>query len=274
MFVINQKYFGYKAANISFMHAVESAESATDVASIINKINSTGAVDVNYNGHFSKQSPLMLAKSPEVARALINNGANVDATTWDGTTALMSNKNPEVIEVILSKTPLLRANDNKGRDALMLHSASPEIVKMLLDHGAGHEIKLNSTASLKGVNAQDNSGNTPLMHALKGSNVEDVRESVRLLIEAGTDLNLKNDKGNTALMLTTDPEIAKMLIQAGARLDIKNEDLKTVHDLNRGSEFKAVINDSKALQRQYLSDLLDETEIKPSIPSPSRPRLS
>ena len=45
------------------------------------------------------------------------------------------------------------------------------------------------------VNAQDNEGKTPLMHAASGNRYSEAAE----LIKRGADLDIKNSKGHTAL---------------------------------------------------------------------------
>jgi len=64
-------------------------------------------------------------------------------------------------------------------------------------------------------------GNTPLMLAVVFGN----REAVRLLIEAGADINIRSKSGSTALHLACfhgRPEIAKWLLDSGADRTTKN----------------------------------------------------
>ena len=63
------------------------------------------------------------------------------------------------------------------------------------------------------VNAKDNTGRTPLMHAALNSNSPEI---FTLLIEAGADVNAKDIMGWTPLMWAHNPEIKKLLKAAGA----------------------------------------------------------
>lgn len=66
------------------------------------------------------------------------------------------------------------------------------------------------------INARDLDGNTALMYAVTTRN----RKKIRLLLGHSADVNLKNNKGETALALTrhnTDlAEIVRILIEGGA----------------------------------------------------------
>ena len=111
------------------------------------------------------------------------------------------------------------------------------------------------------INAQDEFGRTPLMHAVSmphekklGSDIirlliesgADVKmrdnsgrnvlshlsyklepEIVKLLLEKGVDAKQKNKDGSTPLMFQCNPEIMKLLIDAGTDVNAKTEDGKT-----------------------------------------------
>jgi ankyrin repeat protein len=74
------------------------------------------------------------------------------------------------------------------------------------------------------LNLRDNEDNTPLMYATYQNNL-DICE---LLIEKGADLNLKNTEGTTSLMISileNNSNISKLLIEKGADLNLTdNED--------------------------------------------------
>ena len=67
-------------------------------------------------------------------------------------------------------------------------------------------------------NAKNKNGETPLMIAVRrlSSTPAELTE-VTLLIEAGADVNAKNNDGYTTLKWAFDPEIKKLLKAAGAK---------------------------------------------------------
>ena len=54
------------------------------------------------------------------------------------------------------------------------------------------------------VNLQDNEGWTALMYASRNSNTKSTENTVKMLIEAGANVNLQNNNGNTALMFASE----------------------------------------------------------------------
>ena len=76
-----------------------------------------------------------------------------------------------------------------------------EVVKFLVEVGGAN------------VNLASNDGNSPLHHA--GSNCK-TPELINVLIKAGADLNSRNDKDLTPLIITDHPAIVHALAEAGA----------------------------------------------------------
>jgi ankyrin repeat protein len=116
----------------------------------------------------------------EFVKALLANGAEVNAKDNYGYTALMAaaasrRGHPEVVEALLAKGAEVNVKNEDGRTALMSASSAgkAEVVQLLLAKGAD-------------VNAKDNWGNTALDIASYRAN-------------------------------SPKPEIQKMLIQAGAK---------------------------------------------------------
>ncbi len=92
-------------------------------------------------------------------------------------------------------------------------------MKMLVDHGAN--VNASSTFSEKSAG----NGFTPLMWAALGND----RQSLFYLLDHGADVNRKNKKGHTALMLLQqsnidDPEMTMALIKHGASVSAKMPD--------------------------------------------------
>jgi len=109
--------------------------------------------------------------------------------------------------------------------ALMTAVSSPEFVNLLLDKGASVNMQ-DSWTDWQGKVVDG--GNTPLMIAIGINNEEAFTESAKILIDRGTDIELKNWYGNSAVMLSVhNTEIAKILIDRGAKLDVVNLSGKT-----------------------------------------------
>lgn len=72
------------------------------------------------------------------------------------------------------------------------------------------------------INTTDPEGHTDLMRAVLEENLADIKK----LIEAGTDITVKNKFGNTALMLAVqknDEHIVKILLEAHVKLSVSDE---------------------------------------------------
>lgn len=115
--------------------------------------------------------------------------------------------------VVLPLTTLLIAHgadinveNALGETPLMLAAArsSKTILLMLIAHGAN----LNATDHWTGRNA--------LMHGI------DNEQTVRLLLDHGTDINARNRQGKTALLQCSRPGVATLLISRGANVNARD----------------------------------------------------
>jgi len=90
------------------------------------------------------------------------------------------------------------------------------------------------------LNMQDKHGDTPLLVAIMKNNPI----IVQMLIDAGADLNMQAKNGRTALHLAADlreKEIVRMLIDAGARKDILDYRDRLPYDLADTEELKNLL---------------------------------
>jgi uncharacterized protein len=154
----------------------------------------------------------------DIAKALIAKGANVNAANVYGRTALMEvagNGNTEFTHLLLSAGADVNVQTRNGGTALQeaTHNGHIEIVRTLLTKGA----KPNATNGL---------GQTPLMLACNCAGPRKTcpwrPDIVRLLIDAGADVNVKDTHGDAALRWVTGgtkaerDEIKQLLKNAGA----------------------------------------------------------
>ena len=163
----------------------------------------------------------------EVVKLLLYKGADVNIIKTDeGTTALMaasSGGNAEVVKLLLDKGANVNIKTNTGTTALITASSGgyAEIVKLLLDKGADVNIKTNE--GITALMETSNGGYSKKVIFGKAPTAASERECievVKLLLAKGADINVKNNKGETALMIAKDKgykEIVGMLERAGAK---------------------------------------------------------
>ncbi|MGH8217072.1 MAG: ankyrin repeat domain-containing protein, partial [Steroidobacteraceae bacterium] len=148
------------------------------------------------------------------ALALISHGANVNARSPDGTTALMwAAHNDEVglTRALLKKRADVRAVNLYGASAMQeaATAAYTPILKLLLEAGGD-------------VESPSPEGQTALMAVARTGNVE----AAKLLLSHGAAINaIENWGGQTALMWAaaqSQPRMVKLLIQHHAKLDLRS----------------------------------------------------
>jgi ankyrin repeat protein len=148
---------------------------------------------------------------------LLQNGADANARTNAGSSALMetafnhtnatnSLNQLFVAEVLYGYGADIHARDRNARTALMVAAewGQTDMVRWLLTYGAG-------------PNERTNTGDTPLTLTADGL---DYVGTARLLLQNGAQINARNKKGQTALMLATtrkNRKIVELLKQAGAK---------------------------------------------------------
>ena len=145
----------------------------------------------------------------EMAKLLVENGADVNARDSNGETALMraaSKGNIEFIELLISKGADVNAKENTNGHSVLMYAVSTEgdieSVTVLVKNGAD-------------VNARNYDGVTALMGAVFDGNIE----AVSALIRNGADVNARSNSGHTSLSAAKElghTEIAVLLKKNGA----------------------------------------------------------
>jgi len=143
----------------------------------------------------------------EVALALLDSGAAVNAQDRYGVTALMYaaiSGSPGIMDRLIKEGADVNAQDIDGRTALIEtltteNDCPPKIIRALLNAGADPNVTIYG-------------GLTPLMLAATGNS-----EVINILIEAGADVNARDGRGRTALQRAKfSQENIQVLKNAGA----------------------------------------------------------
>lgn len=177
-------------------------------------------------------------------KQLLESGANVDAKTYEGVTALMyaaQNGHTEVMKLLIDKKADIEAKPYNGITALMSAARNNQYdaAELLIKNGAdiNAKDKQGVTALLFAVDMgyyvmtdmlifygakplADNQGNTPLLVAsLRG-----YTDIVALLLERGAAVNRTDELGFTPLMAASQKgylDIVKLLTENGADAEMK-----------------------------------------------------
>lgn len=223
-----------------------------DLAKVKQLIEQQG---VNVNAKYAGGTALMLASTEghlEIVKYLISKGADINAKSDKGWTALMAASGEkghlDVVKYLISKGADINARNDDGRTALMnaaTYSGNLEIVKALVE-GKGGLLSVFS----KGVdvNAKDDNGETALMGACGNGHLE----IVKYLISKGADINAKAEatrfRGTTALILASmygHLEVVKYLVSKGADVNAKSDSGMTALNVAKTNAIKEVLRNAR-----------------------------
>lgn len=171
-------------------------------------------------------TPLMLASQHahlDLVRLLIKNGAYVnEANILEGSTPLLyaamnnDSQSLKVAEQLINAGADIEKRDADGLTPLAkaAYCNNPEMIKFLLAHNA------------KVFNRSDD-GTPPLIYAVISGNLSGNLEPMKILLNAGVDINEKDDEGATAMIyagMMGDLRIVNYLISEGADITLKNNE--------------------------------------------------
>ncbi len=161
----------------------------------------------------------------EITNLMLEYGGDYNTKDKNGNTLFhraVQMGNTDLVRRLISMGVDVNVKNNEGRTALHLVKDS-KIAEMLLDAGADME-------------AQDNSGSTPLLYQLEKEWIENAipgynlltgkkhnykTDVFELLIRRGADVRVTTDSGATPLHFATTPKIAEELIKRGADVNAK-----------------------------------------------------
>ncbi|YAF99073.1 MAG: ankyrin repeat domain-containing protein (plasmid) [Nodularia sp. CChRGM 3473] len=174
-------------------------------------------------------TPLHYAASHlEIAKKLIEAGADLTIQNRQGAVIHSQDINPTVLQLLLDRGVDVNLRNAQGQTPLHVHRFQPSLIKLLLDRKAK-------------VNLQDAEGKTPLY---------DVNlEGAQLLVAANADLNVQDNLGRTPLHQAVleeqsffGPELVTLFLSKNARVDLKDKQGKTALDLARQLNKTLIIN--------------------------------
>lgn len=196
-------------------------------ADVVRALLSAGT-PLNGRNLAEKTALVQAAQQGDVAmlRSLLDAGAAMDANSLsEAVVAAAGSGNVEALGVLLSVGGNIKSRDELSRTVLMAAatSGSPAMVEEVLKFHPD-------------LNAVDTEGHTTLMQVATNdfykATREDVLEVTRLLLQAGADLNVRDQQGNTALILSAmfNSDLILPLLQAGADVNARNNQGKTAFE--------------------------------------------
>ena len=179
---------------------------ASDI-NIVKILLSEGA-DVNHKNYLG-ETALFHAEDENIVNALVAAGANVNEKDDWGQTALFDAGNEKVVQALLEAGAGVNSKNNQGETALF-HVSNEKIVQTLLAAGAD-------------VNSKNNQGETALFH------ISNVRV-VKTFVVAGANVDEKGINNRTALFGALERgrmEVVTALLQAGADVNHRDNNCNT-----------------------------------------------
>ena len=245
--------------------------------------------DVNAIGN-GGYTPLFYAKDKKVAKFLIEHGANMEAHDCFNTNILMyalRSKQVDKALVLIDSGANIKAIDDNGYSVLRyaVKADLVDVAEIIIDKGGEvndcgvalrrslwwnvksadmAKLLLKNNISVKG---RDNLGNSDLVASVYQGDCGVVRE----LLNAGIDVNERNNDGDTALMIflskdkfdtekcwyndearETNKKIVRMLLKSGANVLIKNNKGQSALRLASSDMRKFIIDEIKRGKREPL----------------------
>jgi ankyrin repeat protein len=158
----------------------------------------------------------------DLMKVLLEHGANPNARLKS--TTLQRAHTPGEFLLGEGTTPLMRAAKNGDAPTL----------RLLLSHGADFNARQkNGTTALMFASGQGYGTGT---FAKDYATLDELLESVKVLVAAGADVNAFNDAGDTPLHFgaQASDDIVKFLVASGARLDVKDKQGRTPVEMALG----------------------------------------
>ncbi len=207
--------------------------------------------DVNDRGDNALMITANAWKSPiEIATLLLAKGINLNLQNKKGSTALMiaaGDGRLELVNLLLAKSADFNLKDSEGSTALdsAVEDGRIEIAKLLFAKGARSAKEITNESELTRATV-----NAALLRAAYSNGLSEIQQ----LISSGADLNTRNKRGRTPLMLAIENsygryEVPKLLIEKGADVNLFDNDGNTALMIacdHNGHEAVKLLLDNKA----------------------------
>jgi ankyrin repeat protein len=194
-------------------------------------------VDVNSRNHHGT-TPLLHASEnghADVVQFLLDHNADVTVRDNDGDTPLhcaMAGGQLEVARILLELNVDVNSRNYHGSTPLLYASENgpPDVVRFLLDHNAD-------------VNVRDKDGDTPLHCAALAGQLE----IAWILLGLNVEVNSRNDEGSTTLHRASEgdpegnPDVVRLLLDHGADVQVRNLRGKTASEVARGRRRQEIV---------------------------------
>jgi ankyrin repeat protein len=177
-------------------------------------------------------------RNPDILRLFLENNADMQVHDIKGNTPLhfaAENGLLEVAQILLKRNAEVNSKNNHGSTPLLLASefGHPDVVQLLLDKNAD-------------LYLHDADGDTPLHCAAIGGQLE----VARILLKLNVEVNSRNVKGSTPLHLASmgswgRPEgsavVVRLLLEYGADVQVRDLNGKTASEVARGPEQEEIV---------------------------------
>lgn len=162
------------------------------------------------------RTPLMMANSPRIARMLIENGADIGTTDDDGNTLLRNaiiRNNREMIDFYIDEgvNPLQALFHLVNEPAATTTESSKKRLRTILQK---YPEFINERDHI-----DDGEGETALIKAVSVNN----NITTRMLLEAGSNVDYRDEGNWTALWYARGAEVAQLLVRHGADVNATDE---------------------------------------------------
>lgn len=199
---------------------------------------SPNAADAGY----SAMHVAILLGDGEFVNALLDHGANPNVELEKPTAARRASGDPTLRPAMVGASPLwlaARLGQPQTMKALLAHGADPHFVKSLGSPWVIQAAESNGrplpepgrVTVLMAALSTENRRRGPQAGAQAESSADGpLIEAVRLMVDAGVDVNAADEDGDTALhraaRMRSNP-VVQLLVEKGARLDVKNKFAET-----------------------------------------------